>query len=192
MILSRSVRYLLRYLALAYILVLVVVPGRADPLAHVRAGLRRVLRVDHHARRDLGAAVVAAGGGDRGAAQRALRGADRAGVGAQQVSRQERAAGGHRSAVRRVARGGRRRADPAVGFGGCCWGSSRTIWASRSSSACPASCWRASSSPCRSSSARSSRCCTSWAPIRRRPPPHWARSGGRRSGGSPCRPSGGV
>ena len=37
---ARRSRYLLRYIALAYIVVLVIVPVGADPVAHVRAGSR--------------------------------------------------------------------------------------------------------------------------------------------------------
>ena len=60
--------------------------------------------------------------------------------------------------------------------------------ASASSSRCPGWSWRPCSCPCRSSSARSCRCCGRSAPTRRRrPTPSGAAAGGP-SGGSPCRP----
>jgi len=61
----------------------------------------------------------------------------------------------------------------------------------RSFSGCPVSCSPASSPRCHSWCARSNRCCTSWGPIKSRRRQRWVLVGGRRFGGSHCRRSGG-
>ena len=72
--------------AAAISIVMLVISFVVDPLAHVLARCRCVLRINHHTRRLVGAAAVAAGGRDRRSAQRDLWRAHRARSGAQQVS----------------------------------------------------------------------------------------------------------
>ncbi len=117
MTLSPSVRYLLRFLALAYVAVLVVVPvglilwrtfspgigafftsvGTPAAISALQLSLLVVaIVVPLNVLFGVPTALV---------------------LGAQPVPRQERPAGGHRPAVRGVAGGRGCRADPAVGFG---------------------------------------------------------------------------
>ena len=157
------------------------------------ARCRAVLRLDHHPGGDLGAAAVAAGGGDRGAAQRDLRCPDGIGAGAQQIPRQERAAGGHRPAVRGVAGRRRCRADPAVGFGGAVRASSRTTWGFKIIFGFPGI---VLASIFVTRAVRDPRGRTGAARAGHRPGGGGRHAGfaagGRRSGGSPCRRSGGA
>ena len=140
MTLSPAVRLLLRYLALAYVVILVIVPVALILWRTFQPGVGAFFESITTPAARVGAAAVATRRGDRRAAQRPFRRAHRIGVGAQQVPRQERPAGGDRPTVRGVTGRGRCRVDPAVGLGGICSGSSRTTSASRSSSASPASC----------------------------------------------------
>ena len=107
MTLSPLARYFARYLALAYIGVLVIVPVGLILWRTFAPGFGEFISFDHHPGGALGAGAVTDGCGDCGSAQCDLRRAHRIGVGTQQVPRKERAAGDHRPAVRGVA--GRRR-----------------------------------------------------------------------------------
>ena len=100
MILSAPARYLGRFVALGYVLMLVAVPVGLILLRTFEPGFGAFVASITTPGRDLGAAPVAAGGRDRGSAQRYLRGSHGAAAGAQAVSRQGRPAGGDRLALR--------------------------------------------------------------------------------------------